>query len=325
MLVGQAIDAAAHPSLTASALTAQARQTVDALRITPPVDPRLLESDVSALPEAARLMSSGSLTVYCAGAQHLPNVLREIGRLRELTFRSVGEGTGRALDLDRFDEHYEHLFVWNHESREIVGAYRVGRSDRILRRHGLDGLYTRTLFRYDERLLERMGPALELGRSFVRAEYQRSFTALLLLWRGIGRLIAAAPEYRTLFGPVSISSRNQDMSQRLLRAFLAQNHLDRDLGPLVDAVHPPKGPAAPVSTVIADVDQLDVVIKQLEGRQGIPVLLRQYLRLNATLLGFNLDPDFGDALDALMMVDIRRIPAPLRLRYLGEMARAQAA
>ena len=312
---------------TAAAATAVVRAAVDDLRPGRPVDARLLERDVAALPVEARLLSSGHFTVYCAAAAHLPNVLREIGRLRELTFRAVGEGTGLPLDLDRFDEHYEHLFVWNHESREIVGAYRVGRTDRIVRTHGIEGLYTRTLFRYDQRLLDRMGPAFELGRAFVRAEYQRSFSALLLLWKGIGRLLAGAPEYRALFGPVSISNRYQDGSQRLLRAFLAQNHLDRDLDGLVTAVNPPAARTAPPrgGAAVADVGELDALIKRLEGSQGIPVLLRQYLRLNATLLGFNVDPAFGDALDALMMVDIRRIPIPLRLRYLGQADHAQAA
>jgi putative hemolysin len=312
---------------TAAAATAFVRAAVDDLSPGRPIDARLLEPDVAALPAEARLLSSGQFAVYCAAAANLPNVLREIGRLRELTFRAVGEGTGRPLDLDRFDEHYEHLFVWNHESREIVGAYRVGRTDRIVKTHGIEGLYTRTLFRYDERLLDRMGPAFELGRAFVRAEYQRSFSALLLLWKGIGRLLAGAPEYQSLFGPVSISNRYQDGSQRLLRAFLAQNHLDRQFDGLVSAVNPPTGMTAPPrgTAPVADIGELDTLIKRLEGTQGIPVLLRQYLRLNATLLGFNVDPAFGDALDALMMVDVRRIPVLLRLRYLGQTDHAQAA
>lgn len=311
----------------ATAATGLVRVAVDDLTPGYPIDTRLLEREVDALPFEARLLSSGTLAVYCAGAAHIPNVLREIGRLRELTFRAVGEGTGRSLDLDRFDDHYEHLFVWNHESREIVGAYRVGRTDRIVKTHGIEGLYTRTLFRYDERLLDRMGPAFELGRAFVRPEYQRSFSALLLLWKGIGRLLANAPECKALFGPVSISNRYQDGSQRLLRAFLAQNHLDRELDGLVTAVNPPTTRTAPPrgSSPVADVGELDALIKRLEGSQGMPVLLRQYLRLNATLLGFNVDPAFGDALDALMMVDVRRIPIPLRLRYLGQTDHAQAA
>lgn len=327
LFVGQPLSASdVSAAQTPTAVTALVRDAVDRLRIAPPVDPALLAHDVEALPAEAQLLSSGELTVYCAQSTLLPNVLREIGRLREVTFRAVGEGTGRPVDLDRFDRHYEHLFVWNRAAREVVGAYRVGRTDRILDARGLDGLYTTTLFRYDERLLQRLGPALELGRAFIRAEYQRSYGALLLLWKGIGRLLATAPEYRVLFGPVSISSRYQDTSQQLLRAFLAQNHLEDRLDGLVDAVNPPAPLPVPPrgAAAIADVSELEILIKRLDGR-GVPVLLRQYLRLNATLLGFNVDPAFGDALDALMMVDVARMPAALRTRYLGQVEQAHAA
>ena len=130
-----------------------------------------------------------------------PLALREIGRLREISFRAVGEGTGNALDLDVFDEHYHHLFVWNRDAREIVGAYRLGFTDQIVATRGIGGLYTSTLFRYDARLLARLGPAIELGRSFVRAEYQRSSNALLLLWKGIARFVTRAGRYRVLLVP----------------------------------------------------------------------------------------------------------------------------
>lgn len=315
---------------TPDAVTEKVRNAVDALarqsdateragEIEPSIDPALLAHDVRALGAKAKLLTSGVYDVFCTGADSIPHVLREIGRLREVTFRAVGEGTGGSIDLDRFDTHYEHLFVWNRETREVVGAYRVGATDRIVPAHGLGGLYTTTLFRYDERLLRRLSPALELGRSFVRPEYQRSHSALLLLWKGIGRLVARAPEYRVLFGPVSISSRYQDTTQQMLRAFLAQNHGDAELGELVEAVNPPSPIAPPPRNAaqVTDVDELDALITKLEGHQGIPVLLRHYLRLNATLLGFNLDPAFGDALDALLMVDLTRLPAGILQRYLG--------
>lgn len=303
---------------TARALTMRSAPTAPA-QIAPPVDPERLAQDVQALPADARLMASGALEVYSAGAAALPSVLQEIGRLRELTFRAVGEGTGNALDLDRFDEHYEHLFVWNRVRQEVVGSYRIGATDRIVAAYGIGGLYTRTLFRFDDRLLGRMGPALELGRSFVRAEYQRSYSALLLLWRGIGCLLGRNPQYAVLFGPVSISSHYADMSQQLLRAFLAQNHGAADVENLLSAVTPPPPIPTPARDAVAaaNVDELDTLIRRLEGTQGIPVLLRQYIRLNATLLGFNIDPAFGGALDALMMVDIHHLPASIRSRYLG--------
>jgi putative hemolysin len=143
--------------------------------------------------------------VFLAEARHIPAALHDIGRLRELTYRAIGEGTGRQLDLDSFDDRYLHLFSWDGERKQIVGAYRIGQTNRIMATEGVDGLYTRTLFRYDERLIARLSPALELGRSFVRAEYQKNYNALLLLWKGIGRFVASHPQHRVLFGPVSIA------------------------------------------------------------------------------------------------------------------------
>jgi putative hemolysin len=283
------------------------------------VDARQLASDVTSLPADCLLLSSGDFDVFCADATQIPNVRAEIGRLREITFRQAGEGTGKEIDLDRYDDIYQHLFVWNRDRHEVVGAYRVGATDRIVPRHGADGLYTRSLFRYDERMLAKLSPALELGRSFVRQEYQKSYNALLLLWKGIGQLIARSPRYRVLFGPVSISSRYRDTSQQLLRAFLAQQHGDDAFDGLVEPLNPPPSMAPPLrgTAAVADVDELDKLIARLEGGQGIPVLLRQYLKLDATLLGFNVDPAFGDALDALMMVDLNRVERSTLRRYLG--------
>jgi len=274
-----------------------------------------------------RLMASGPYEVYCVTASSIPVALQEIGRLRALSFHAVGEGTGEPIDLDRFDDHYLHLFVWNKEAGAIVGAYRIGETDRILASHGIAGLYTSTLFQYDARLLARLSPALELGRSFVRAEYQRSSNALLLLWKGIAQFIARSERYRVLFGPVTVSNRYSDMSQQLLRTFLLQNFYQRDLGELVRAYTPPREPASPIGvapTVTADVADLDRLIAQLEGDgKGIPVLLRQYLRLNAKLLGFNVDPAFNDALDALMMVDLVDVDPSILRRYFGKADAAQ--
>ncbi|HJR59437.1 MAG TPA: GNAT family N-acyltransferase [Vicinamibacterales bacterium] len=314
---------------TAEAVTGRIREAVDALtqeprpahhaEIAAALDPALLEDDVAMLPADARLLSSGVYDVFCVTADAIPNVLLEIGRLREVTFRAVGEGTGNATDLDCYDGHYHHLFVWNRVRRQVVGAYRVGMTDCIDAEYGPSGLYTTSLFRYDDRLLRRLSPALELGRSFVRAEYQRSHNALFLLWRGIGRLVARSPKYRVLFGPVSISARYGDLTQQMLRVFLTQNHCNAELAALVEGIHPPGEllPPARAAARVADADELDALIRRIEQDQGIPVLLRQYLRLNASLLGFNVDPAFGDALDALMMVDLTRLPAATLQRYLG--------
>ena len=168
----------------------------------------------------------------------IPHLLEEIGRLRELTFRAVGEGTGRARDLDSFDEHYEHLFIWNRKREEVVGAYRVGRIDEIRRRAGQRGLYTASLFHYREPFFQLLGPALELGRSFVRPEAQRSFAPLLLLWKGIGEYLARHPRYLRLLGPVSISNDYRELSRQLLVEFLRSHCLDPLLAQLVRPAHP---------------------------------------------------------------------------------------
>jgi putative hemolysin len=290
-----------------------------------PQDARALAREVSRLPDSARLVEAEPLHVFCTASERIPAVLREIGRLRELTYRGIGEGTGRPSDLDRFDEHYLHLFVWNARHSEVVGAYRIGRTDLIVSAGGVQGLYTRTLFRYDAALLRRLPPALELGRSFVRSEYQRTHSALMLLWKGICALVARHPQYRVLFGAVSISDRYSERTREMLVRFLEQNHREDSLASMVSSLHP-YSPGRPAtfempSRIPRSIEEADGLVAELERQPGgMPVLLRQYLKLNAQLLGFNVDPQFGNALDALMMVDLTRVDRRILCRYFGPAA-----
>jgi putative hemolysin len=299
----------------AVAFSSAVRSAVDQLATNP------IASEIASLPNECLLFESGPFQVFCARADQIPWALREIGRLRAITFRAVGEGSVSELDLDRFDARYQHLFSWDNDKQQIVGAYRIGQTDRIVADSGVAGLYTRTLFRYDERLIERMpAPALELGRSFVRAEYQKNYNALSLLWKGIGRFVARNPEYRLLFGPVSISARYSDTSHRLLMSFLRQNHFAPEFGELVAALHTPRVAPAPAGrlSVPRSVDDVNTLIERAEADgKGMPVLLRQYLKLNARLVGFNVDPVFGETLDALMLVDLTAVDRPILNRYLG--------
>lgn len=286
-------------------------------------DAATLAGEVHALPPAACLTSSGAWSVYLVGANEAPQVVQEIGRLRELTFRAAGEGTGRARDLDRFDRHYRHLFVWHRDLQQVVGAYRIAATDDVLPRLGVGGFYTRTLFRYPAALLRDLGPALELGRSFVRQEFQRDYQPLLQLWRGIGAVVASNPRYRTLFGPVSISAQYRSATRRLLAKFLLANR------PSVMRSHVvPRRPlpddsadgsdALVHSRVATDLQDVDAIIRELESDQrGLPVLLRHYLKLNAQLLGFSVDPAFGGVLDGLVVVDLLDVDRALLTRYLG--------
>ncbi|MEZ5355335.1 MAG: GNAT family N-acyltransferase [Bryobacteraceae bacterium] len=261
-------------------------------------------------------MGSG-LEAYLARAADIPAVLGEIGRLREVSFRAVGEGTGNSRDLDIFDEHYLHLFLWNPATREIAGAYRLTSTRDAVARYGVAGLYTATLFEFDENFLARLGPALELGRSFVRAEYQRSFAPLLLLWKAIGVHVARHPEEKTLFGPVSISARYRLESRSLMVRWLEEWASWPDLGRLVRERNPfRRGSGAEAAA--GDVEQLSRVVSGMEpDGAGVPVLLRQYLKLGGRLLGFNVDPAFSGVVDGLIVVDLTRTEPRWLSRYLG--------
>ena len=283
--------------------------------------PRMaLQAEIEALPSSQRLADSGPLHVYYARAAQIRWGLQEIGRLRELTFRSVGEGTGRSADVDDFDADYLHLFVWDARTHAIAGAYRLGLADDIVARRGLRGLYTHSLFTYPRRLLDALNPAIELGRSFVRAEYQRSFAPLLLLWSGIGRFVEHAPRYAVLFGPVSISGRYTPASRRLIVDYLWRHRGERRLARHVRPRRPfrDRARASTCEPPPTTIDQLSRAVARLEpDGKSIPVLLRHYLRLGARVLGFSVDPDFADALDALMVVDLREIEPALLARYMG--------
>lgn len=292
--------------------------------LVPPVEPGLMKAEIEHLPTPNRLLDSGDFAVYFAESHQIPHLMREIGRLRELTFRGVGEGTGQALDLDRFDDYYVHVFVWNRAKQELVGAYRLGHADEIVRRLGVRGLYTSTLFRYRKQLLQRIGPALEMGRSFVRDEYQKSFSPLLLLWKGIAHYVSEHPRYKVLFGPVSVNNDYQSTSRQLLVSFLKMNNFQPDLAKLVKARKPLR--TNPLHTwqlkrhraVVNDLDEIEALISDLEtDLKGVPILLRQYLRLGGRLLGFNIDPAFGYCLDGLILVDLTETDPAILVKYMG--------
>jgi len=292
--------------------------------IQPASPTHLLKAEVEALPPARCLVSSGPFRVLCAPANEIPQCLQEIGRLRELTFRAVGEGTGKSSDLDMFDSHYLHLFIWNAETAELVGAYRMGLADEILARHGKRGLYTNSLFRYRSQVLRHINPAIELGRSFVRAEYQKSFSPLMLLWRGVGQFVVRNPRYAVLFGAVSISNRYAQLSRELMVDFLRLHRIDSTLARYVKPRSPfrTRRPAMTEevnSSHLHNLEELSQLLAQIESDgKGVPILLKQYLKLGGRMLGFNLDDQFGDALDGLVVVDLRRTDIGVLSHYMGE-------
>jgi putative hemolysin len=236
----------------------------------------------------------------------------------------VGEGTGRNLDLDEFDRYYLHLFLWNRDAGEIAGAYRLGPTPDILPRYGIRGLYTSTLFRFRRELFDRIGPAIELGRSFIRREYQKQYAPLLLLWKGIGRYVASRPECAALFGGVSISNSYHPVSRHLIVKFL-EAHRREDLARMVEprqAYRPAERlfrRTGAVHRTPAGIEDLSSLVAGLESDgKGVPILIRQYLKTGGRLLGFNVDRRFLNTLDALILVDLRNLPSTMLERYLGK-------
>lgn len=304
--------------------SASATQTIEP--IAPAQSPHELEQEIKALPASQRLVAHGDFDIYYAGAEKIPTVLQEIGRLREETFRAVQEGTGQASDLDEFDSYYLHLFMWNRVEREIVGAYRIGLADQIVKEHGKRGLYTSTLFRYRSRFLQRMGAAIELGRSFICIKYQKKHASLALIWRGIGEFVVRHPQYRTLFGPVSITNAYNNISKDLMVHFFREHSFDDDMSRYVRPRKPPKSfkmlkgvSLKHIGEAIQSVDSVSAIVSGFEADQkGVPILLRHYLKLNGVLLSFNVDPAFSDVIDGLILVDLCKTDPKILQRYMGK-------
>jgi len=289
-----------------------------------PIPISLLKKEIRLLPKGQQLLKRGVFRVYIAHNSQIPYLMNEIGRLREFTYRDVREGTGRSLDLDRYDAYYLHLFLWNQATSELIGAYRMGLVDQIIRAKGQKGLYTNALFRFAPGFMDHLDGAIEFGRSFVRPEYQRKFNSLILIWRGIGEFIRRNPRYRILFGPVSISSDYHAVSKTLLVKFLKENKFNLRLSSFVSARRPFRSPwiyqinGTLMQANIRDVEDISFLISEIENDgKGIPVLLKHYLKLNGKLLSFNVDKAFSGVVDGLLYVDLRETDPKILNRFIG--------
>jgi putative hemolysin len=290
-----------------------------------PIKPALLRAELESLPSEDCLLTSGHFKVYRFLGSELPHTLREVGRLRELTFRSVSEGSGNECDLDPFDAWYDQLILWDDQTSQIVGGYRLGPTDRILPLKGKHGMYTSTLFDFKGDFFRRMDPALEMGRSFIRAEYQRKPTSLPLLWRGIGRYVARFPQYHLLFGPVSINPEYGQASKQLILSYLQNNRSADDLAPLVRGKNPPRAMSLHADDLEVlqksafDLEHVSGLVSDLEpDAKSLPVLLKHYLKLNGRLIAFNVDESFGGCLDGLIVVDLTTTDSKLLAAYMGD-------
>lgn len=281
--------------------------------IADPVPHASLSAEVVALADV-KLTSQAEFDLYLAPSERIPNLLREIGRQREITFRAVGEGTNKSIDLDEFDLYYDHLVLWDRMNDRFVGAYRIGDGARIMEHYGKRGFYTSTLFRMDRPMERVLRQSFELGRSFVVPEYQKHRLPLFLLWRGLLLLLLRNAGHRYLIGPVSISSNYSPFSRTLIMEFVKQHHYDHELAKLVHPrnrfhIKPDKADSDALLEAAGDLRTLDKLIADIEPKENaVPVLLKKYLLLNSKIIGFNSDPKFNDALDGLILMDLTTVP-----------------
>lgn len=279
-----------------------------------PVCPKKLQEEVSSLHEFL-LFSAKDYEVYCAKKENLPLIMEEIGRLRETTYRDVGEGTSKKTDLDRFDEYFHQLFIWDKENAKIVGAYRIGMGREIAAKYGLNGFYIYSLFHIDSSLKENLTNALELGRSFIVKEYQRKAMPLFLLWKGLFALLIKY-EYQYLIGPVSISGKFSNVSKALVSEFLRAFYFNDDIAHLIRnrvktqiKLNKEIDKESFLKATNGDFAKLDKYIQSIDPSYTTPILIRQYVSMmNTRAIGFNVDPEFNNCLDALMMMNIKDAP-----------------
>lgn len=288
-------------------------------------DPERVQAGIEALPLLGHTLDGKQVR---AGTLALDSpLLREIGRLRELTFREVGEGTGQALDLDRYDAWYEHIVLWDPPQRRIVGAYRVARCAGLIARRGLAGLYTASLFDYDDEMVPRLAQALELGRSFVVPDYWGS-RSIDYLWQGIGAYLRRHPQIRYLVGAVSISASLPEPARAQIVAYYSRYHA---AGTDEVKARRPFARQAPAALFEAlDAATAMRVLKENLDALGaaVPMLYKQYVELcepgGARFLAFGVDPDFSDSVDGLIEVDLQQLKPKKRERYLGAAAPLEA-
>lgn len=286
------------------------------------IDTHLLLEEIEALPESHHLLDQGDYRVYCSPTTSIPNLMREIGRIREECFRAVGEGSGLACDVDVYDPFYHQLFVWHQKDKQVVGAYRLGMADKLIESHGLSGLYSRSLFNYDQPFIDALDNSIEIGRSVVAAPYQKSLNSLLMLWKGIARFVYLNPRYTHLFGPVSISNDYSLISRQLIAETLSIHYYDKEKARLVSPSSPLRKSGNAfwqpnLLSSLVSVSLLSKVLFRLEKDKSLPVLLRQYLKMNGKLVCFNVDPAFHDCLDGLIVVDLKTVPLETLSKYMG--------
>jgi putative hemolysin len=287
-----------------------------------------LEADIDALPEACCMAKAGDWEVYMARYEQLPHIMHEIGRGREISFRSAGGGTLKALDLAPQDEYYHHLFIWHRADKALVGAYRLGLSDEILPKYGADGFICSGLFHLKPQFLQALNPGIETGRSYVLPEYQRNYNSLSLLWTGVLQYMARNPRYRYCFGSVGISQGNEytPASRTLIVNYMKDKFSHPVFTEHVESKSPFEGiklsgfGKADAQDLLSNVDDVSLLVNGLEpDGKGVPILIKHYLRLSAKMLSFGVWKNHSNAVVSFIVVDVPHAEPKLIKRMMGDL------
>lgn len=275
----------------------------------------LIITEIAGLRKDYHLFTIKNYSVFCVPSSRIPVTMNELGRLREITFREVGEGTNQSTDIDEFDLYYNQLIIWDNEGQQIVGGYRIGKGHEIYDQFGIKGFYTQSLFKMKKGFEETLKQSLELGRSFIVKDYQRKPLPLFLLWKGILYFLLKNPEYRFLIGPVSISNTYSGISKELIIRYIMANYFDYKRAAFVKPRNRFKVTTDDENLNVAlenmtpDLHSLDKFIGDIDQyNSGLPILLKKYLGLNAKIAAFNVDPKFNDCIDGLLVLDIFEVP-----------------
>ena len=284
--------------------------------VEPPKDRQLLIKELEAIREKGLLFTASTYDCYLADYDQIPNLMHELGRLREEAFRFIGEGTGKSLDTDEFDKYYKHLILWDNKKQQIAGAYRLGLGDEIMRDKGIKGFYVSTLFQIDDSFGETLKKTIELGRSFVSVDYQREVLPLVLLLRGLAVVVIQHPDIAYFIGPVSISSWYPKFYQSMIVHYVTEKHpVSAELAHVARPTTPfhadflKADPELLMQNHMESTDKFDKYMFRLSnGAYRLPTLFKKYLKMNAKFLCFNVDPDFNDTLDALLFMTFTDFP-----------------
>lgn len=256
------------------------------------------------------LFTNGDYRLYLLSSQDAPSLMQELYRLREVTFRAIGEGTGMELDTDEYDAYYRQMVLWNIPEGEIAGAYRLGFGPEIIRERGIGGFYTASLFKYSPGIAPLLGQSIELGRSFIVAKYQREVLPLKMLLAGLAVSTQLCPGAHYYMGPVSMSAAIPTFYQTLAVHFLKRDFAFPDAHTLVSCTHPFQPDPACTNAdellrdvPVGDIDAFDHRLSALsEGKYRLPVLFRKYFSCHARVAAFNVDPLFSNCVDGLIFL-----------------------